>query len=246
MLEALVRGQHRRGAPVPDIDQLEEQPRPVRCDREVADLVHAQLRYLLSNARTIDQELALALEHRSAEPSRRGSPGAPPSSDRHCAVRRPSSRSACLTQFRIVCCEGSNSRARDPGLRPALGAQYGQLSGDTNPSPRITRNPELLVDIPQMWVSDPSSNRNIEGTRTRRGVDSLSPRRIEYQTDNPLSISGVWSHTSPAELATTRVTAGKWLGTWTILSTMLRSSSSVNPPYSRAVWKRGDVRRQVL
>ena len=36
------------------------------------------------------------------------------------SLRRPSSRSACLTQFRIVCSDGSNSRATDPGLRPAL------------------------------------------------------------------------------------------------------------------------------
>ena len=36
------------------------------------------------------------------------------------SFRRPSSRSACLTQFRIACSEGSNSRARDPGLRPPL------------------------------------------------------------------------------------------------------------------------------
>ena len=35
------------------------------------------------------------------------------------SLRRPSSRSAC-SQFRIVCADGSNSRAKDPGLRPAL------------------------------------------------------------------------------------------------------------------------------
>jgi hypothetical protein len=35
------------------------------------------------------------------------------------SVRRPSSRSACLIQFRIDCPVGSNSRARSSGLRPA-------------------------------------------------------------------------------------------------------------------------------
>lgn len=34
------------------------------------------------------------------------------------SLRRPSSRSACLTQLRIDCAEGSNSRARWSGLRP--------------------------------------------------------------------------------------------------------------------------------
>ena len=34
------------------------------------------------------------------------------------SLRRPSSRSACLTQFRMVCSVGSNSRASEPGLRP--------------------------------------------------------------------------------------------------------------------------------
>ncbi len=36
------------------------------------------------------------------------------------SLRRPSAKSACLTQLRIVCSEGSNSRASDPGLRPAV------------------------------------------------------------------------------------------------------------------------------
>jgi hypothetical protein len=34
------------------------------------------------------------------------------------SLRRPSSRSACLTQFRIAPSEGSNSRANSPGVLP--------------------------------------------------------------------------------------------------------------------------------
>ena len=34
------------------------------------------------------------------------------------SLRPPSSRSACLTQLRIVCSDGSNSRASDRTLRP--------------------------------------------------------------------------------------------------------------------------------
>ena len=35
------------------------------------------------------------------------------------SARRPSSRSACTTQLRIACADGSNSRAKSSGVRPA-------------------------------------------------------------------------------------------------------------------------------
>ena len=44
------------------------------------------------------------------------------------SLRSPSSRSACLTQFRIVCSEGSNSRARDNALASPIPPEIGNLA----------------------------------------------------------------------------------------------------------------------
>src|SRR6266540_5031879 len=51
--------------------------------------------------------------------SRRSRASSSRSSVRRPSVRVPSSSSACLTQFRIDCADGSNSRARSCALRPA-------------------------------------------------------------------------------------------------------------------------------
>ncbi len=68
-----------------------------------------------------NQAVALAGISRSSR-SRRMSRRRRRNSDRSAVVRpsarRPSSRSACHTQLRIDCAEGSNSRARWSGLRP--------------------------------------------------------------------------------------------------------------------------------
>ena len=52
-LEALVRGQHRRGPLVAPVHQLEEQNRSALADRKVADLIHHQERRIGQGLETV-------------------------------------------------------------------------------------------------------------------------------------------------------------------------------------------------
>ena len=83
-------------------------------------------------------------------------------------LRRPASRSACLTKLRNVCTEGSDSRASDPGLRPALTSPT--ISARNSGEYRCPPAPDMahLHGCPNKEVSVKRGNITSRGERLHR------------------------------------------------------------------------------
>ncbi len=124
-------------------------------------------------------------------------------------ARRPSSRSACLTQFRIVCSEGAKSCASEAGVRPALTSLTNSslISGGYRPTMEDT---SLLHEAPCSSSADrPASGSRGGPPPAARHVCGDAHKRRRCHSRWPGSAPAVRRHVSRAPreaVSTTRST----------------------------------------